>query len=221
MKEARIRFQKKAEGKYISHLDLNRMFARALCRLSVPVRYTEGFNPHPYLVFGPPLPVGTTGDREVLDIAFTGEEDEKRIKEGLNGTLSSMGVVITEVYEPEEKLSRIAYARYEAEIYWEEKTPPAFLEQVKEYFASKTAKVLKRTKGGEKEICLTDFIEEIDFSQRDEKSLFFEATVVCSGQENLNPAYIARAVAERFGLTILYATYARNGFYTAQKKAFI
>ena len=39
-------FTKRQEMKYISHLDLMRLFSRALRRADLPVKITEGFNPH-------------------------------------------------------------------------------------------------------------------------------------------------------------------------------
>jgi radical SAM-linked protein len=39
-------FAKKGEMKFISHLDLMRLFSRALRRAQLPVKITEGFNPH-------------------------------------------------------------------------------------------------------------------------------------------------------------------------------
>ncbi|MBQ5742660.1 MAG: DUF2344 domain-containing protein, partial [Clostridia bacterium] len=44
----------------MSHLDLMRCMTRALSRAEIPVKFTEGFNPHPYLVFAAPLALGIT-----------------------------------------------------------------------------------------------------------------------------------------------------------------
>jgi radical SAM-linked protein len=61
-------YSKKKEARYIAHLDLARVFDRALRRAQIEVAYSEGFNPHPKIAFGPPLPVGVEGLREYVDI---------------------------------------------------------------------------------------------------------------------------------------------------------
>lgn len=51
-------------------MDLTRLFSRALRRAGLQVVYSEGFNPHPRISFGPPLPVGVESEREYVDIDF-------------------------------------------------------------------------------------------------------------------------------------------------------
>ena len=58
----RVRFVKKGNLQYISHLDLQRTFGRVLVRAGLPLWYTKGFNPHIKMVFGMPLPVGAESE---------------------------------------------------------------------------------------------------------------------------------------------------------------
>ncbi len=64
----RIVFAKKKQVKYISHLDLNLAWERALRRAQIPLAYSQGFNPRPKMQFASGLPLGTTGTAEILDI---------------------------------------------------------------------------------------------------------------------------------------------------------
>jgi radical SAM-linked protein len=68
LQRLRIVFAQCAEVKYISHLDLMRVWQRALRRANVPLAYSHGFNPRPKLSFASALPVGFTGRAEVLDV---------------------------------------------------------------------------------------------------------------------------------------------------------
>ncbi len=68
LQRLRIVFSKDAELKYISHLDLLRVWERALRRARVPLAYSQGFNPRPKLFFASALPVGCTGRAEMLDL---------------------------------------------------------------------------------------------------------------------------------------------------------
>jgi uncharacterized protein (DUF2344 family) len=64
----RMAYSKKASARYIAHLDLARLFQRAFRRGSIELIYSEGFNPHPKISFGAPLPVGMEGEREYVDV---------------------------------------------------------------------------------------------------------------------------------------------------------
>ena len=58
----RIRFKKIGMMKYISHLDLLRLFGRASRRASLPLLLTEGFSPHPRIKIEPALKLGLESD---------------------------------------------------------------------------------------------------------------------------------------------------------------
>ncbi|MBI4321541.1 MAG: DUF2344 domain-containing protein [Chloroflexi bacterium] len=66
----RITFAKGDELRYISHLDLTRVWERLLRRAGIPLAYSRGFNPHPRMSFAAPLQVGATGRAEVLDVVL-------------------------------------------------------------------------------------------------------------------------------------------------------
>ncbi len=67
----RLQFSKMGLARYLSHHDLIRTFTRAVRRACLPVVLTQGFNPHPDLSYGPPLPVGIVGEKEYLDLNLT------------------------------------------------------------------------------------------------------------------------------------------------------
>ncbi|MCX6012906.1 MAG: TIGR03936 family radical SAM-associated protein [Chloroflexi bacterium] len=64
----RIRFHRGSEIKYISHLDLMRLFERALRRSNISIIYSEGFSAHPRISLASPLPVGVTSQYELMDL---------------------------------------------------------------------------------------------------------------------------------------------------------
>ena len=64
----RVTFAKGEEVKYISHLDLMRLWERALRRAGVPLLYSKGYNPRPKISLAAPLAVGITGQREIMDV---------------------------------------------------------------------------------------------------------------------------------------------------------
>src|SRR4030042_1400299 len=70
MQRLRIRFSRGEEIKYISHLDLMRLWQRALNRAGIAMAYSEGFNPRPRMSLALPLALGVTSEAELMDIVL-------------------------------------------------------------------------------------------------------------------------------------------------------
>ena len=108
----RIKFSKTGRLRYISHLDLCRTMQPAMIRARIPLWYTEGFNPHPKMVFAQPLPLFVESRCEFLDIKIVEdvscEELKRRLREAFTDEL-----YVLDVYKPTEKFTEIAYAVYE------------------------------------------------------------------------------------------------------------
>ena len=75
--------------RFISHRDTVRVFQRALARASLPVRYTEGFNPHPRLSLPLPRPVGVASEAEIIVIEFDQPIDGDDARRRLNDQMPS------------------------------------------------------------------------------------------------------------------------------------
>lgn len=67
----RVWFGKLYDMALISHLDLVRLFDRAIRRAALPVAYTGGFHPSPRIVPASALPLGATSSGEVVDFDLT------------------------------------------------------------------------------------------------------------------------------------------------------
>ena len=68
MQRLRLRFGRGEELKFLSHLDLMRLWERALRRAGLPLAYSEGFTPHPRISLAAPLSVGVTSQAELMDV---------------------------------------------------------------------------------------------------------------------------------------------------------
>lgn len=64
----RFTFTKVGELRFISHLDLQHLLARAARRAALNISYTQGFNPSPKLNLGAPLPLFQESLAEVAEI---------------------------------------------------------------------------------------------------------------------------------------------------------
>ena len=73
--------------RYVGHLDLMRAMQRALRRSGLPVKYSQGFNPHILLSFAAPLAVGIAGEREVMKVPLEQPVTEAEFLRRLNAVL--------------------------------------------------------------------------------------------------------------------------------------
>ncbi|HKB36110.1 MAG TPA: TIGR03936 family radical SAM-associated protein [Gemmataceae bacterium] len=64
----RLRFRKGSSLRLLSHHDLMRCFERMLRRAALPFHNTQGFHPHPRIVFALSLPLGVVGCEEVAEL---------------------------------------------------------------------------------------------------------------------------------------------------------
>lgn len=87
----RLTFGKQADMTYLGHLDLARLFDRAVRRAALPVAYNGGFHPMPRLLITHALPLGTASDGELLEVELTERMDPEafrvRLAEQLPRTL--------------------------------------------------------------------------------------------------------------------------------------
>jgi radical SAM-linked protein len=68
MQRLRIKFSRGQELKFISHLDIVRLWQRAFNRAGIEIAYSTGFSPHPRSSLAAPLPLGVTSEAELMDI---------------------------------------------------------------------------------------------------------------------------------------------------------
>jgi len=80
-------FSKKGLMKYISHLDLMRLFMRALRRADLPIKMTEGFSPHPKLSIKRALKLGIESETEEAAIVLKDQINHEDFKNRLQRQL--------------------------------------------------------------------------------------------------------------------------------------
>ncbi len=75
----RFSFTKMGDARYLSHRQVMDALERAIRGGRVPVRYTEGYNPHIRLSMGPALSVGHEGEAELFDVDCTSQVRQQHI----------------------------------------------------------------------------------------------------------------------------------------------
>lgn len=214
----RFEFTKKDGLKYISHLDLQRAVARIIKRSNIPIRYTEGFNPHPKMVFGLPLSVGCESECELLDVyiimdekrpgvpLYTPEEFKRDIKPNLP---SGLGFV--RAFYPEKSFTDIKSAKYKISV--ELNDAQDICEDIRKILALPMT-VTKKSKSGPKEVDISPMIFDYQVEQC-EKNLSLYLELSAAQNEFLNPEYVMSGLKNN--LTILN----KIEYYTVLRSAIV
>ena len=175
----RIKFSKVGSLQFISHLDLNRTMKTVMIRAGIPIKYSEGFNPHPKMVFALPLSIGAESVTELLDFKITRPMSKEELITRLNNAFPP-DMRVLDAYQPDSRFVSIRYAEYELEN--DEDFSLAPLEQDE-------IVLLKRTKSGEK---LTDIKPMIHSYKKEGNKL--TCVLSASPDQYLNPDYIAKVL---------------------------
>jgi radical SAM-linked protein len=97
-KKVRLKFTKKGEVRFLSHLELAHLFYRASKRADLPLSHSEGFHPMPRIIFATALPVGVESLMEIVDMELEGRITPLEVMEKLNPMLPQ-GIKIIEAEE--------------------------------------------------------------------------------------------------------------------------
>ena len=177
----RLKFSKTGKLKFISHLDLCRTMKSAFLRAGIPIYYSEGFNPHPKMVFALTVPIGAESVCEYLDIKIVAPMEPDEIKRRLNDALTDE-LRIIDVYQPTSKFTEVAWAEYEMVF---ENDPDL------SWFDAVEVMVEKHTKSGAKTV---DIKPQIKSLKADGKKVI---AVLDAGSENyLNHKYVSELIGE-------------------------
>ncbi len=193
----RVKFFKKGDLQYISHLDLVRTMMKIIVRAKLPLWYTEGFNPKPKITFAAPLSTGTESMCEFMDIRLTEKisTDEAMVRLNANMTEDMQAF---EVYYPENKLTALAWLDYEITVDTKG-ADEALAESCVKALNSDELPILKKTKSGEAIVDIKPLIKNasVDFV---EDKLVIHAVLSAEPSAFLNPEYVIKVLRDRCGI---------------------
>ena len=156
----RIKYAKGPEVRFVSHLDLMRLFQRAVRRAGLPIGYSQGFNPHQLMSFGNPLSLGMTSIGEYCDLEFDREMDEALIVEKFRAVMND-GIDIIRAtrlsQEAQSAMADLCACEYEA-VFDKNVTPEMVKNNLRSFLDQKEIVVMKKTKSATKP---TDIREDI------------------------------------------------------------
>ena len=194
-----LQFYKEGYMKYISHLDMLRLFKRSFKRAGIKLRYSQGFNPHPKMSFAQPLSLGFTGSRELLEFETEKAVSPQIISTSLNAVLpEGVGILSCKEWEQGGKslAALINEADYEITILVDRNS--GFPEQseelnnkISEYLLQDKIILKKFQKKSRKEV-------EVDLKPMiksfngcvDNNNITLTCRLSAGSQENLNPEMV-------------------------------
>ena len=189
----RLRFEKTGRAIYISHLDLMRTMQRVFLRADCPLKYSEGFNPHPNISIALPLSVGCESVCEIIDFKMLEDMPCGEIKSRLS-TQMPEGIGEGEGNEAERKVKEIKWLCVSGIFEYDDRDAAAMAERLNEFYSADSIVITKKTKRGVGESNIRPAIKEISFERLDSD---VRMQAVISAQEpTLNPELIADALRQ-------------------------
>lgn len=197
----RVKFTKGEEVKFIGHLDIMRLFQRAIKRANLPVAYSQGFNPHQLISFASPLTLGTTSQGEYGDFEMSKIIEPQILIENLNVVLPKGIQVKSAVLmknQTEKAMAAIEAAEYE--IYPEESMTPEIIEKYLDGFlAQQEIIAMKKTKNSTKEADIREDIFEMKNISEGEQGKIY-VFLAAGSRKNLKPSLVIETFYQYAGL---------------------
>lgn len=196
-----LKFTKEENIKFISHLDVLKTIQKNIRRAELPIEYSKGFNPHMSTSIAQPLSVGVYSSGEYMDIVLEEEMDEKEIVDRLNKTAPSgikyISALAIPYVEGQKKvpqaMAMIDAARYTIKIKYSDVSN--LENEMNELLARPEWNTIKKSKKGEKEVNLKNFIKELNFWIKDEV-LVLNALISTGSREHLSADLLVKYIQE-------------------------
>ncbi len=174
-----LRLEKGEKVKYISHLDMQRLFQRALRRAKLPCAYSQGFNPHMLVSFACALPVGVCSKAEYAEVVLERFVPPTECMARLNEVLPD-GVKILNACEPKDTDPTVGSVIALAEYSFMLKDSGSVQDKLGSMLKKEEILIEKKTKKGFATVNVRNMIHSVK-----QKGNMLYATLSCSNSENL------------------------------------
>ena len=158
MDKLRLVYEQTGRAVWMSHLDTMRTLQRAIKRAAIPIRYSEGFNPHELISILLPLSVGTASLCQIADIRVREDVDSAALPAQLTDVMPE-GIRVTDCYENAMKPAELKWMRVEGVWEYDAADTEAVAAKCRALFAQ-PVEVLRKTKRGEGLFTVTDHVRE-------------------------------------------------------------
>ena len=186
-------YSKTEDARFFGHLEMVRVFMRAIRRAKIPVRYSQGFHPLPKVSFQDPLPVGMESEEEIFTISVEPGITPSDLKGALNAQLPSGLVVLDCKAVPFAKWRRQRAARIGYQVIL--KNGVFGLAELEKFKHAKNVVLIRKSrKGCVEEIDLKNIVDDLQLSAPGTLILFIDN----KSQQTIRPV---EAIKEIFNLS--------------------
>ena len=215
----RALFEKVGSARFISHLDLMRLFQRAFKRAGLPLTHTQGFNPRPSVSIALPLSLGAESHCELLDFDLESPVPLEDIRDRLNAALID-GIRVREVYDNGAQIKYLALLQSRLTLEYDGGIPAEAESAIGQLFARETLVLEKKNRNGVTQQDIIPMIHNLEISRISEGELRLDVLHCCQNP-SLNPMQLGVAIEKYLPeLTPDYIRVCREEIYTEDKTVF-
>ncbi len=196
----RIKYTKTGVLRFIGHLDIMRLFQKAIRRAKLDVAYSKGFSPHQIISFAAPMPLGMTSEGEYFDGDFESVTSTEDMMARLNATMPE-GVKVLDIVKLEEnaKPSMSVVSASDYYIYKNEECENDYIDKLmaglEGFMAQESIEIMKKTKTKEE---MSDIKPGIYKLERRDEGIYM---LLASGSVlNLKPELVVEALCKYLDL---------------------
>ena len=187
---------------YLSHLDIQRTLQRAMRRADLPLRFSNGFNPHPEVHFATALSTGDESICEWFDVLLDGTLTPESFTERLNAALPE-GLSVSDAFEGAEigfgsLTARLRAARYRVELQAEDSADAQTA--LDGLLNEKEIIIDKRTKGGIKPHDMRPQVLDAKILKKEGNTYTLEVTGTLTAAGGLRTEAFSKVLLERMGV---------------------
>ena len=191
----RLRFSKTGRAVYLSHLDLMRTMQRAFLRAGYPLKYSEGFNPHPQISILLPLSVGCASVCELMDFQLVEDVDLAELPARLTAVMPE-GIAAQEAYPAEIKSRYLKWLRVTGRYEYDTRDLAEMAEALRAFYARESIVITRKTKRGEGEMDIIPAIRELGVSTDKARGHVTLEAVISAQEPTLNPDHLIAALRQ-------------------------
>ncbi len=201
-----VKWTKEGDMRYISHLDIMRLFQRAIKRKGIRMKYTEGYSPHPKMSIAQPLSLGYTSVGEYFEFESLEDMDPELVRELLDSAMpEGIRMDSCSVLRETKKAvgALITAGDYHVGIRMEDPEGYRKIREAARWFMeqpSVTVQKVQKKSGKIKEIDIRQKVRELEIQQQ-EGYLLLSLKVDTGSQSNLNPEVLLEKLRERAELS--------------------
>ncbi len=203
-----VKYTKNDRMKFISHLELVRVMERAFRRANIPLKFTQGFNPHPIISFSAPLSVGVSSEGEYLTVELIEKVNVNEFMDKMNETVpKGIRFLSCKYIKPKSAalMSLTEFSNYVMKFKTSDDYSQKEIEDKINEFMDRKEIIYKKVskKNRVKEINIRKQIKTLFLLTVDNSEVILKATVATGSKGNLKPEVLVNKLKETEDIDII------------------